>query len=65
MKLFLELKYMYAHMRLSHLDLGNELSGTFSKDLSFGLNGFDQIAFENELGKHKRKTYKINKIRVF
>ena len=56
---------MCAPMRLSQIDPGNELFDTFSKHLSFGLNGFHQIIFENELGKHKRKTYKINKISVF
>ena len=65
MKLFLELICMCAPMRLSQIDPGNELFDTFSKHLSFGLNGFHQITFENELGKHKRKTYKINKISEF
>ena len=42
---------MYAPMRLSYFDHGNERFGTFLKTLSFGLNGFHQIVFENELGK--------------
>ena len=39
---------MYALMRLTRFDPGNELFDTFSEDLSFSLNGFHQKAFENE-----------------
>ena len=55
-KLFLMVICMYALMRLSQFNPGNELFDTFSEDLSFGFNEFYQIAFENEHGKDQRPS---------
>ena len=56
---------MYALNELNSFDPGNELFDIFSEDLSFGFNEFYQIAFENEHGKHARKSSKNDEILVF
>ena len=56
---------MYALNELNSFDPGNELFDTFSEDLSFGFNEFYRVAFENQLGKHPRKSSKNDEIIAF